>query len=307
MRVKSTFHNTSWLMASSGMLFLVFGLAPRFAHAAESSVAAPASTPSAASQKGLRNTGRKFLVVIDPGHGGPDTGAVYKDKGNTYTEKMMTLLIGRDLARELIIKGHSVILTRNDDRLINLSDRTALANRLKADIFISIHLNSSAEKMKSGGVETFILNHATDASSKRLADLENSVLKESSANANSGSANVSLIMKDLILDGSLEPSRQLACNVQARLKTIAVDRGVKQALFYVLLGADMPSILIEGGFLNAKADRERILDTQSRMKMAAEMANAIDDYRSHKSVKGCHVGTEKQFQRVEDPKRHSRL
>ena len=264
---------------------------------------AQAKTSAKASSKAAK----KFLVVIDPGHGGPDTGAVYKDKDQTYTEKNMVLLIARDLARELIIKGNNVILTRNDDRLVPLSERTALANRLKADVFISIHLNSSQDKIKNGGVETFVLNHATDAGSKRLADLENSVLKESSANANAGNSNVSLIMKDLILDGAIEPSKQLACAVQSRLKTKGLDRGVQQALFYVLLGADMPSILIEAGFMNSKEDRDRVWTTHTRLAMAAQIATAVDDYRHKKTPTRCRVNSENQFQRKENPKRHSRL
>ncbi len=245
---------------------------------------------------------KKFLVVIDPGHGGPDTGAVYKENGKHTNEKTLTLLIARDLARELIIRGHNVILTRNDDREVLLSDRTAIANKLQADVFISIHLNSSPEKIKSGGVETFILNHATDEGSKRLADLENSVLKDSQAN--SASSNVSLIMKDLILDGSLIPSKELACSVQSHIKASATrDRGVKQALFYVLLGADMPSILIETGFMNNKEDRDRIMTTKSRIGLATQIAGAVDDYRHKKTPKRCLVHSEKLFKRADEPKR----
>jgi len=239
---------------------------------------------------------KKFLVVIDPGHGGPDTGAVYREKGTMLAEKTLTLLIARDLARELVIRGQNVVLTRNDDREVLLSNRTAIANKLKADAFISIHLNSSDEKIRSGGVETFILNHATDDTSKRLADLENSVLKDSKANGNAGS-DVSLIMKDLILDGTLAPSKELACSVQVHIKGVGRDRGVKQALFYVLLGADMPSILIETGFMNNKEDRDRIMTTKSRLVLAAEIASALDDYRHKKTPKHCHVLSEKLFQR----------
>jgi len=259
---------------------------------------------------------KKFLVVIDPGHGGSDTGAVYVEhhrgkKDKLYTEKQMTLLLARDLARELIIRGHNVILTRNDDRLIPLSDRTALANRLKADVFISIHLNSSTEKkLGEGGVETFVLNHTTDDASKRLADLENAVLKESQA-ADAESSNVSLIMKDLILDGATVPSRELACAVQNRLihakDHYIRNRGVKQALFYVLLGADMPSILIEAGFMNSKVDRNRVLNTRSRLRMAARLALAIDDYRHKRTPTQCHIQSAEVFQRKDDPRRHSRL
>jgi N-acetylmuramoyl-L-alanine amidase len=258
---------------------------------------------------------KKFLVVIDPGHGGVDHGANFQDspKGPKHSEKEMTLLLARDLARELIIKGNNVILTRNEDRMISLTDRTALANRLKADVFISIHMNSSSGKQSgSGGVETFILNHATDETSKRLADLENNVLKESQAKENSGSSDVSLIMKDMILDATLEPSRELACAVQHRLKGKAGgstfrDRGVKQAMFYVLLGADMPSILIEAGFMNSKVDRDRVLNTKSRLRMAAAIAVAVDDYRNKNTPTQCRVKSEKQFQRKEDPKKKSYL
>jgi N-acetylmuramoyl-L-alanine amidase len=243
---------------------------------------------------------KHFLVVIDPGHGGIDTGAVYKENGKSIYEKDLTLMIARDLARELIIRGNNVILTRNDDHNILLSDRTALANRLKADVFVSVHLNSSPEKIKSGGVETFILNHATDDSSKRLADFENTVLKESQANENAGSPNVSLIMKDLMLDGNLEPSRELACAVHTHLKTATRDRGVKQALFYVLLGADMPSILVEAGFINASEDRKRVLDTKLRLRMVAQIANGIDDYKK-KKIPHCHILNENQFHRSDEP------
>jgi N-acetylmuramoyl-L-alanine amidase len=247
---------------------------------------------------------RKFLVVVDPGHGGADTGAVFKSSGESaLTEKHFTLLLARDLARELVIHGHNVVLTRNDDRDLLLSDRTALANKLKADVFISLHMNSSQEQVRSGGVETFILNHATDETSKRLADMENAVLKDSQANANGGSTNVSLIMKDLILDGNLAPSKELACSVQGRIKNAATDRGVKQALFYVLLGTDMPSILIESGFMNVKSDRDRILFTKSRLTLAAEIAAAVDDYRLKRTPKRCQVKSEKQFQRTDEVRR----
>jgi len=252
----------------------------------------------------------KLLIVIDPGHGGSDAGAVFDDrksikhlfkvpgKSTAISEKNLTLMIARDLARELLIKGNNVILTRNDDKDMQLPDRTALANRLKANVFISIHMNSSSEQtQKSGGIETYILNHATDDSSKRLADLENKVLKESEATAQTKSSNVSLIMKDMILDNNLEPSRQLACAVQYRLTQNSINRGVKQALFYVLLGADMPSILIEAGFINSKADRDRVLNTKSRLKLAAQIAGAIDDYRLKKIPPHCRVITEKTTKR----------
>ncbi len=244
---------------------------------------------------------KKFRVVIDPGHGGPDKGAIYRENGTILSEKTLTLLVAHDLARELLIRGVDAVLTRTEDKDVLLSDRTALANKLKADVFISIHLNSSVDKIRSGGVETFILNHATDDTSRRLADMENAVLKDSRANSQNGS-NVSLIMKDLILDGNLAPSKELACSVQGRIKTATRDRGIKQALFYVLLGTDMPSILIESGFMNSKPDRDRILNTKTRLILAAEIASAVDDYRRKKTPKHCQVLSELQYKRDDEPK-----
>ena len=244
---------------------------------------------------------QKLLIVIDPGHGGSDAGACFQanKNGHIVHEKNMTLMLARDLARELLIKGNNVILTRNEDRDFPLQDRTALANRLKANIFISIHMNSSSEKsQRAGGIETYILNHATDDSSKRLADLENKVLMESKANEKTKSQNVSLIMKDMILDANLEPSRELACAVQHRLTLNTRNRGVKQALFYVLLGADMPSVLIEAGFINAKNDRDRVLNTASRLRLAAQIASAIDDYKFKKIPDHCRVINEKQAKKI---------
>ena len=96
-------------------------------------------------------------------------------------------------------------------------------------------------------------------------------------------------MKDMILDANLEPSRQLACAVQSHLTKNTINRGVKQALFYVLLGADMPSILIEVGFINSKEDRNRVINTSSRLKLAAQIASAIDDFRLKKIPQHCRV------------------
>jgi N-acetylmuramoyl-L-alanine amidase len=244
-------------------------------------------------------SGDKFLVVLDPGHGGNDVGASFKDKGTLHTEKDLTLKMARDLARELIIRDFNVILTRNGDEYVALSDRTALANRVKADVFVSIHLNSTAEKMKVGGVESFILNHATDEASKRLADLENSVLKESAATEKSPTQDISLIMKDMILDANLEPSRKLACALHHGLRLDTKDRGIKQALFYVLLGADMPSVLIELGFINAEQDRDRILNQRIRLQLAARFAKALEAYRAQRPTQNCKIQHENHYKRDE--------
>src|SRR5690606_17595469 len=128
-----------------------------------------------------------------------------------------------------------------DDVDVALPERTAIANRLGASLFISLHMNSGGAE----GFETYILNTATDEQSKRLADLENKVLEGSVANQGSAGS-VSLIVKDLLLAANFDESRDLACAVQGKVHQAALrfrkknavrNRGVKQGLFYVLLGA----------------------------------------------------------------------
>lgn len=244
---------------------------------------------------------KPFLVVIDPGHGGADHGAIHQENGMKVSEKDMTLRLSQEVARQLRNRGIRTVLTRDADQDIPLPDRTAMANRLGADVFLSIHMNSAghghSDSPTAQGVETYILNHSTTESSKRLADLENSVLKDSAAISNltqgvratPHGSDVALIVKDLMLDGNLTESRRLACITQNHLvratslpKQVNLrDRGVKQGLFYVLLGADMPSILVEAGFLNNTMDRSLVLSPSGRTKIASAITRALVDYRAN--------------------------
>jgi len=157
------------------------------------------------------------LVVIDPGHGGKDYGATYGRGKYLLREKNLTLALALEVSRQLQKKKIRSILTRRTDKLVPLDERTALANRLGAQIFISLHINSGKiTGKKGGGVETFILNNSTNAPAKRLAELENSVLKGSIAKTKD-QTDVSLIVKDLILDANLKESKHLACLVQDKL------------------------------------------------------------------------------------------
>ncbi len=233
-----------------------------------------------------------FQVVIDPGHGGTDLGTFYDAGSYRLMEKDVTLRLARQIANQLIARGVRVTLTRTTDQEVPLPARTALANRLGADIFISIHMNSAGETAAQdpSGVETFILNNATDASSRRLARLENSVIAQQTLQS-PDQTDVALILKDLRLDGNLTESKRLACHIQQGLvqATSEVkshtkrDRGVKQALFHVLLGADMPSILVEAGFLSNAQDRHFITSSYGQMLISKSVADAIDRYRYHKN------------------------
>jgi N-acetylmuramoyl-L-alanine amidase len=230
---------------------------------------------------------RPFRVVIDPGHGGNDHGTIHASGGGRVAEKDVTLTLARRVAAELRSLGMSVYLTRDADEEIDLGARTKLANRLRADAFLSIHMNSAHGGRGAGaeGIETFILNTASDASSRRLAHLENSVLGSAYDTSTPEATDVALILKDLRLDANLGESKKLACSVQNDLVAATGarrrhrDRGVKQALFHVLLGADMPSVLVEAGFLSSARDRANVLSARGQKVMSRALASAVERFR----------------------------
>ncbi len=226
-----------------------------------------------------------FRVVIDPGHGGSDLGTTFDNGTIQIAEKDVTLALAQETARELRAKGIEAILTRTKDQELPLPARTAMANKLKADVFISIHMNSTAVAGATivEGVETFILNNTTDASSRRLAQLENAVLGGVKGQ-NPVENDVALILKDLRLDANLSESKRLACSIQEQLSTNKRNRGVKQALFYVLLGADMPSVLVEAGFLNSARDRELVLSPTGQKKIAKAITQAMLRFSREKNT-----------------------
>lgn len=212
-----------------------------------------------------------FIIVIDPGHGGTDTGAVGA-KG-TF-EKNITLQLSKKLAAGLKnnLKNAGVFLTRDNDKTISLDDRVRFANKKKADFFISVHANASTSK-KEHGIQTYYLNNASDAASSRLARQEN---KSEGRNI----SDLEKIIATMIQNISTEESRALAASVQksmvgslsARYSGIA-DQKVRSALFYVLVGVKCPSILIETSYISNPKEEKRLgsRDYQS------DVADAIAD------------------------------
>ncbi len=233
-----------------------------------------------------------FRIVLDPGHGGTDQGTVYSNHSVRVAEKDATLKIAMEAARQLRAKGIEVVLTRQSDREVSLGDRTALANRVKANLFLSIHLNSPPPILKdiaharagamAEGVETYILNTANEDSSRRLARLENSVLGGSPDRPEGQTTEVALILKDLRLDANLAESKRLACLIQQHVtedRGPGSDRGVRQALFHVLLGADMPSALLEAGVLSSAKDRSQVVSPTGRKRLGKAIAQAVVAFR----------------------------
>jgi N-acetylmuramoyl-L-alanine amidase len=218
-------------------------------------------------------------IVIDPGHGGHDPGAI----GKSITEAELVLDIALRVEALLRkIPGTEVILTRRTDEFVALQDRTAIANREGADLFLSIHANASANS-SARGVETYFLNFASNMTAASVAAREN---------AASGQAMGALpdFLKAIALNNKLDESRDFATDVQnaivkrlRRSNKAVKDLGVKQAPFVVLIGAAMPSVLTEISFVTNAPEAKLLRNSAYRQRIAEALADAIEKYQ--KSLK----------------------
>ena len=205
-------------------------------------------------------------IVIDAGHGGKDPGATYY---NLY-EKDITLDIALELKRLFTTQTDlEVILTRDRDVFIPLEERTAIANKRKADLFVSIHINASKNR-NTTGVETYVLNVTKDKAALEVAAFENQATEKSLSDLQS-------ILKDIMLNSKLEESKMLARFVQDNLAKHmnASSLGVKQAPFYVLVGATMPAILVEADFLSSRSVANKFKELNYRKKVAKGIFDGI--------------------------------
>ncbi len=253
-------------------------------------------------------------IVLDPGHGGSETGAV----GPSGTaEKEISLLLARALKsrleRRLPVR---VILTRNEDADLPHDTRTAIANQNKADLFISLHLNSERGRDARGAETYFLSLQASDARAARAAEIENSVRRDAvpadgiaaggeaaGGNEAAGAADAAaadpdsaldlaaegdplydlqLILWDLAQSQHLADSQRLAALIQEELNGALGlrDRGVKQAPFRVLMGAAMPAVLVELGFISNPDEESRLLDAGYRAELVDAVARAVERFRA---------------------------
>ena len=240
----------------------------------------PEAKPASANEKRhslyMRGRFRAGLgrIVLDPGHGGKDPGAsgLY-----ALVEKKIALDISRSIAivlRKQLPPGNKIILTRNRDRFIKLANRTSFANQQGADIFISIHINSSPNR-KTNGIETYLLAEATNDRSLKLAARE-------SGTTVARMDDLKIILNDLWFRHKVDESQQLAIDVQG--ETVSAlrrryagikDLGVKRGPFYVLFGATMPSILIEMAFLTNRVEARRLNKKEYRQVLSNGVARGI--------------------------------
>jgi N-acetylmuramoyl-L-alanine amidase len=235
------------------------------------------ATPTASGDRSLiRALGLKIgKIVIDPGHGGHDTGTIGP---NGLEEKDLVLEVGRRLGKLLETRlGAEVVYTRKDDTFIPLETRTAVANQARADLFVSIHANSSHDAA-ARGVETYYLNFTSSPEALEVAARENAVSEKSIYELQD-------LVKKIALKEKIEESREFAWDVQQSLhsglavKSPAIrNRGVKKAPFIVLIGANMPSILAEISFVSNPTDEHRLATSEYRQRIAESLYRGIAKY-----------------------------
>jgi len=244
----------------------------------------PAKLPKAGEGSLTRVLGLKVgRIVLDAGHGGHDTGTIGP---GGLSEKDLVLDVSKRLG--LLIEsrlGSEVIFTRNDDTFIPLEQRTQIANQQKADLFLSIHANSSPVRTSSG-VETYYLNFTTDHAALEVAAREN-------ASSQMSVHELRDVVQKIALREKVDESREFAARVQRSLYTAAAktnnrarDRGVKKAPFVVLIGARMPSVLAEIGFVSNPRDEALMKKPEHRQRLAEALFRGLQQY----------AGTLSQFQ-----------
>ncbi|WP_297950345.1 N-acetylmuramoyl-L-alanine amidase [uncultured Campylobacter sp.] len=235
-----------------------------------------AKTASVAAGKIYKSTKGK-LIVIDPGHGGSDSGAV----GNGLKEKNVVLATSKKLGALLTKRGYKVLYTRSTDVFINLRSRTAFAAKKNADMFISIHANAApnaSSALKMSGVETFFLSPARSERSKNAAALENRGDLED-MNTFSKQTFLNFLNREKIIS-----SNKLAIDIQSYMLSSVKksfssrDGGVREAPFWVLVGATMPAVLVEMGYITHPQEGKNLGKSAYQDRIAQGIANGVDAY-----------------------------
>lgn len=227
----------------------------------------------------VRKPKKKYTIVVDAGHGGKDSGALGGSR--RYMEKTVVLKIAKRVRIHLKKLGFRVHMTRNSNHYITLGTRTRYANRKHADAFVSIHANAvdGQRRYTAEGIETYYLQVSRSARSKRVAARENSVVlrKKDKISKN--------VILNLMTGPKIVMSNKMAIDVQKgmlkhlrrKYKRIN-DNGVRPAPFWVLVGAQMPSVLVETGYITNSKERKRLFDPVYQDKIAQGIAEGISNY-----------------------------
>lgn len=239
----------------------------------------PSAAKSVKSNSTSKQPARKNkIIVLDAGHGGKDPGAIGSGK---FYEKNVVLKLTLQAGKILKTRGYRVYYTRSKDRFIGLRDRTSIANNKKADIFISIHANAAPNGKKAKemqGIETYFLSPTRSERSMQAANLENKADTDE-MNYFTKISYLNFLNREKII-----ASNKLAIDIQANMLNAVKssfkvsDGGVREAPFWVLVGAQMPSVLIEAGYITHTNDRRLLANNNYINKLALGIANGIDDY-----------------------------
>ena len=212
------------------------------------------------------------IVVLDPGHGGSNPGT----KGAGLHEKQLTLTIANLVATKLRAGGITVELTRSDDRTLTLRQRVAIADRRPADLFVSIHANASPTRTQRG-YETFVLT-------AKGVDIDGRALRSDTVTPRPGvDPDIALVLDDVERGASQWEAADLAARMQRSIRDRRGkegDRGVRQDAHHVLLGATMPAVLVEVGFLDHPVEGKELADPAVQEQLATAIAEAIAEQLS---------------------------
>lgn len=246
---------------------------------------AAAERAGGAAQGSARGSGQgateKRVVVIDPGHGGPDTGRIGP---NGLPEKDVVLTISNRLATVLRGKGYEVHLTRTRDTLIALADRPRLANRWKGErpvaLFLSIHANAAPGRQQAQGFETFFLSDARTEDERRVAEMENASVEFEDQASPDHASDFEQVLNGLRNEFYVRASNDLAAVIQEQMALFhpGPNRGVKRAGFRVLVGAIMPAVLVEVAFISDRDEARKLASAAFQQQLANGIATAVDTF-----------------------------
>ena len=219
------------------------------------------------------------VVVIDAGHGGHDTGAL----GANKKEKDLVLQITKKLYYEFKDEGYKVYLTRASDRFLKLGQRTRIADKKDAQVFISIHANAIADKSRFNdieGIETYYLQKTRDAKSQRIATRENASVLQGTDSLSQDVIIDSVLNGPKIIEShklAIDVQRNMVKNLKSEYKGVK-DGGVRPAPFYVLVGASRPSILVEVGYITNAKERKRLFTSDYQEEIVEGIVKGVGRY-----------------------------
>ena len=237
-------------------------------------------TPVKAVKVDIRNEKEKWqfrTIVIDAGHGGKDPGAVgYRGTKEKDIALDVAKRLEKKLSKNMKVK---IVMTRDEDIFLRLSERTKIANENNGSLFISIHTNA-AEDRRASGFETFLIGQNKNEAAVRVAARENAVL-ELEGSTGKKLTDEDLIKATIAQSAFASKSELFASLVQKEIKkrVQSKDRGVKQAGFYVLMGASMPNVLVELGFISNPSEEKKLRSPQYRDQLATAIYRAVEQYQ----------------------------